>query len=345
MTRYQKVLSVIFFAVWLWAAIDPTFRQTWFLENIPIFIFVPLVIIAGRYVGLSTTSYTLIAVFMMLHIVGAHFTYEKVPGGYWLGDLFSSDRNMYDRFVHMCFGLLVTYPAFEALRKVLKIREYWYYFFTFNFIMMFAAGYEIIEWITSIKSNPEASMAYIGAQGDIWDTQIDMYVAGLGGLFTLSVVFVLMQRAISSHVSPSNSYVVIEMKRVLQDLPNLQDKKVLIFGAGNTAMACIYALQALGVKDISIMNRTESKALALAEQFGIQYAKGLEILTDILINATPIGLKPVDIFPVSNEFLSRTEYVFDMVYGQTDLQTRAKKIGIKVIDRRDIPTDLPSKLL
>jgi putative membrane protein len=345
MTRYQKVLSVIFFSVWLWAAIDPTFRQTWLLENFPIFIFVPLVIIAGRYVGLSSASYTLIAVFMMLHMVGAHFTYEKVPVGYWLGDLFSSDRNMYDRFVHMCFGLLVAYPAFEALRKTVKVPKFWDHFFTFNFIMMFAAGYEIIEWLTSVKSNPDASMAYIGAQGDIWDTQIDMYVAGLGCIFTLSVVFVLMQRAIASHVSLSNSYIVIEMKQILQDLPNLQDKKVLIFGAGNTAMACIYALQALGVKDISIMNRTESKALALAEQFGIHYAKGLEILTDILINATPIGLKPVDIFPVSNEFLSRTEYVFDMVYGQTDLQTRAKKIGVKVIDRKDIPTDLPSKLL
>ncbi len=205
MTRYQKVLAFIFAAVWLWAAFDPSLRQSWFMENIPIFIFVPLVILIGRKIGLSSASYTLIALFMMLHMVGAHYTYEGVPGGFALGRLFASDRNMYDRFVHLCFGLLVAYPAFEALRKTAKTHEYWSYFFTFNFIMMFAAGYEIIEWITSINSNPEASMAYIGAQGDIWDTQIDMYMAALGCIFALAVAFLLIRRSSRRGYLPSKA--------------------------------------------------------------------------------------------------------------------------------------------
>lgn len=194
MNRYQRILSIVFVGFWIWTAIHPAFRNSWLLENYPIFIFVPLVVILGRSIGLSSASYTLVAVFMMLHMVGAHYTYEKVPVGFPLGELFGSDRNMYDRFVHLCFGLLITYPAFETLRKSVRIGEAWCYLFVFNFIMTFAAGYEVMEWITSVSSNPKASIAYLGAQGDIWDTQIDIYVAALGCIFALVVIFLMMRR-------------------------------------------------------------------------------------------------------------------------------------------------------
>lgn len=98
-------------------AIDPAFRYTWFLENIPIFFFVPVVIILGRLINLSSASYTLIAIFMMLHMVGAHYTYEEVPLGFPLGEMFHSTRNMYDRLVHALFGFLIAYPVFEAFMK------------------------------------------------------------------------------------------------------------------------------------------------------------------------------------------------------------------------------------
>ena len=201
MTRYRLILSIIFVTFWIAMAIQPAFRSSWLLENYPIFIWVPIVILVGRKVGFSSASYTMIALFMMLHMVGAHYTYEKVPGGFWLGELFSSDRNMYDRFVHMSFGLLITYPAFEVFMKAAKLRNVWNYLFTFSFVMMLAGGYEVIEWITSVNSNPNASMAYLGAQGDIWDTQIDIYVAGLGCLFTLVVIFLMRWRVTSRVVS------------------------------------------------------------------------------------------------------------------------------------------------
>jgi putative membrane protein len=198
MTRYQKILSIVFVGFWIWTAINPSFRDSWLLESYPLLIFIPIILFIGRFVGLSSFSYTLLAMFMMLHMVGAHYTYEKVPGGFFLGELYGSTRNMYDRLVHLLFGVLVTYPAFEALRKTLKIGEYWCYFFVFNFMMTFVAGYEVLEWLTSISSNPNASMAYIGAQGDIWDTQIDMYVAFLGCVFVLVVIFLMMRRKLPS---------------------------------------------------------------------------------------------------------------------------------------------------
>jgi len=194
MTSVQKTIFFLFIFIWLLAAWDPAFRQTWFMENIPILIFIPIVIILGRVVGLSTVSYGLIALFLVFHIIGAHYTYEKVPLGFTIGEWLGYDRNMYDRLVHLMFGVLVTYPSFEFFKKASKISLYWGYFFTFCFIMMFASGYEIIEWITSVSSNPQASMAYLGAQGDIWDTQKDMIIASIGSSAVILVLLLTQLR-------------------------------------------------------------------------------------------------------------------------------------------------------
>src|SRR5262245_21830959 len=78
-TRYHVVLLVIFFVFWVWAAIDPVYRSDWWLENVLIFIAVPLVIGLGFYFRLSNLSYTLITIFLVLHVIGSHYTYAEVP--------------------------------------------------------------------------------------------------------------------------------------------------------------------------------------------------------------------------------------------------------------------------
>src|ERR1044071_9065863 len=89
MTKFQKVLGLIFLAVWVWAAIKPMDRHDWLLENVLVFIFVPLILLAGRYFKLSSISYGLITLFMILHVIGSHYTYAEVPFGdvlqVWLG--------------------------------------------------------------------------------------------------------------------------------------------------------------------------------------------------------------------------------------------------------------------
>src|SRR3989338_10588127 len=106
MTKYKLFLLAVFLVVWGWAAINPSYRHDWLLENYLVFIFVPIILIAGRYFKLSNVSYTLITIFMCLHVIGSHYTYAEVPFGYLLQSWLGADRNMYDRLVHFTFGLL-----------------------------------------------------------------------------------------------------------------------------------------------------------------------------------------------------------------------------------------------
>src|SRR3989344_8326284 len=126
---YKLVLVSLFAAVWIWAALAPSYRHDWILENYLIFIFVPIILLSGRWFKLSNVSYTLITIFMILHVIGAHYTYSEVPFGYTLQNWFGADRNMYDRLVHFCFGLLLAYPVREVFMRLARAKGVWAYFF------------------------------------------------------------------------------------------------------------------------------------------------------------------------------------------------------------------------
>lgn len=194
MTRYQKVLAVVFVLVWLWAAWHPVFRHDWLLENYLVFIFVPLILIAGRYFKLSSVSYTLITVFMVLHVIGSHYTYAEVPFGYVLQHWFGADRNMFDRLVHFSFGFLLAYPIREVFMRLARVKGFWSYYFPFDLTMAFSAAYEIMEWLTARNVSPEAGLAFLGAQGDVWDAQKDMLMAGIGALIAMVIIAVINWR-------------------------------------------------------------------------------------------------------------------------------------------------------
>ena len=188
MTRYHAFLLALFAAVWTWAAIKPRYPHDWLLENYLVFVFVPLIVLTGRYFRLSNLSYTLITVFMLLHVVGSHYTYAEVPLGAMLQHGFGSSRNMYDRLVHFSFGLLLVYPLREMALRVAKVRGVWAYGFPLVLVLAFSATYEIIEWRVADRVDPLAGLAFLGAQGDVWDAQKDMALAVLGALITLLIV-------------------------------------------------------------------------------------------------------------------------------------------------------------
>jgi putative membrane protein len=188
MTRYQKILALIFIAAWAWAAINPTYRHDWLLENYLVFIFVPVIIITGRYFKLSNISYGLITLFMILHVIGSHYTYAEVPFGYTLQDWLGASRNMYDRMVHFSFGLLLAYPIREVFMRIAKVKGIWGYYLPLDVTLSLSAIYEIIEWITAIRAAPEAGLAFLGTQGDVWDAQKDMAMAGTGALLAMIIV-------------------------------------------------------------------------------------------------------------------------------------------------------------
>ena len=192
--RYHALLLFAFAAVWTWAAIDPVYPHDWLLENYLVFVFVPLILLAGRYFRLSDLSYTLITLFMILHVIGSHYTYAEVPFGYTLQRWFGAERNMYDRLVHCSFGLLMAYPLRETFYRVARTRGVWGYWLPVELVLAFSAAYEIIEWLVAVQVAPEAGLAFLGTQGDAWDAQKDMLLAGLGAMGAMLLVLLVRWR-------------------------------------------------------------------------------------------------------------------------------------------------------
>lgn len=188
MTKYRAFLLLAFVGVWVWAAIHPRHPEDWLLENYLVFAFVPLVLATGRYFRLSDLSYTLITLFMILHVVGSHYTYSEVPFGYTLQRWLGASRNMYDRLVHLSFGLLLAYPMREVFVRITRVKGFWGYYLPLDVTLSFSALYEIIEWLTAANVNAAAGIAFLGAQGDAWDAQKDMALAGLGALVAMLVI-------------------------------------------------------------------------------------------------------------------------------------------------------------
>jgi putative membrane protein len=187
LNSYTLVLALFFLAAWGWAAYRPVYPQDWLLENYLVFVFVPLIVFLGLYFRLSNLSYTLVTVFLVLHVIGSHYTYAEVPFGYSLQRWFGSDRNLYDRLVHFCFGLLLAYPVREVFVRITRARGFWGYYLPVELTLAFSAIYELIEWATAEFVNPAAGLAFLGAQGDIWDAQKDMAMAGLGAVIAMAV--------------------------------------------------------------------------------------------------------------------------------------------------------------
>lgn len=191
MSKYKIFLVVIFLAVWVWAAVDPLYWDGWILENILIFIAAPIILLTGRYFQLSNVSYTLIALFLILHVIGSHYTYAEVPFGYTLQNMLGASRNMYDRLVHFSFGLLLAYPMREVFVRITKVKGFWGFYLPLDITLSFSAGYEIIEWITVEVVDPAAGLAFLGAQGDVWDAQKDMALAGGGALIAMLIILAI----------------------------------------------------------------------------------------------------------------------------------------------------------
>jgi putative membrane protein len=191
MSYYKLFLVLAFVAVWIWAAINPLFPHDWLLENYLVFIVVPLILIAGRYFKFSNVSYTLITLFMILHVIGSHYTYEFVPLGEWLQETFGTSRNMYDRIVHFSFGFLLVYPMREVFIRLSQSKGVWSYYFPIDLVLAAAGFYEIIEWLVAARVDVEAGLAFLGSQGDIWDAQKDMVLALIGAIIAMGIVFAI----------------------------------------------------------------------------------------------------------------------------------------------------------
>jgi putative membrane protein len=223
--RYLQFLATIFAVEWGLLAIHPLFRSDWMLENALVLVFVAVLAASYQRFVLSRISYTLIFVFMCLHEVGAHYTYERVPYDVWfatltghtLNDLLGWQRNNFDRVVHFLYGFLLAYPVREVFLRVARVRGFWGYFLPLDLTMSTSMIFELFEWGAAELFGGDLGVAYLGTQGDMWDAQEDMALASLGALIAMSataLINVWLQRDFAREWADS-----LRIKRAVRLIP------------------------------------------------------------------------------------------------------------------------------
>ena len=210
--RYPAVLLLVFGAIWIALAVAPSYRQDWLLENVLVFVAVPLLAATSRTLRFSNRAYTCMFVFFVLHAIGAHYTYSEVPWREWLhlqdaGTVPGpATRNNYDRFVHFSYGLLMFPAVWELFAARASPQRIWRYVMPVSFLMAHAVVYELIEWGAAELFGGDLGVAYLGTQGDVWDAQKDMGLAVTGILagLLLTLAFNPSTRTPGPHLrSPS----------------------------------------------------------------------------------------------------------------------------------------------
>jgi putative membrane protein len=186
--RFLAALAIICSLVWIVTAISPLDRQAWMLENILVVLFALVFGIAGRRLKLSNASYLFLALFLILHMVGAHYTYAKMPLGLWAKDFLGFSRNHFDRVAHFGFGFFLAYPVRELLRRFSGIRQGWNFWITAGIILAVSGFFEILESVVAEIVAPGQGVNWLGGQGDEWDAQNDMLSAMLGALLMMGIV-------------------------------------------------------------------------------------------------------------------------------------------------------------
>jgi len=168
--------------VMIWSGYQPKDYFTWFLEVAPVLIALPVLLLTGRRFPLTPLAYGLLALHGVILMVGGHYTYAEMPLFNWLRDSFELSRNHYDRVGHIAQGFIPAIVAREILlRKTPLTPGKWIFFLTTCICLAISAFYEMIEWWVALGSGDEA-VAFLATQGDVWDTQWDMFLALCGAL-------------------------------------------------------------------------------------------------------------------------------------------------------------------
>ncbi len=201
--RYRDIAAALFAVIWAALAIAPLYRHDWMLENLLVLLCAGLFLWRRRAIRLSKLSVTLVFIYLCCHEIGAHYTYSEVPYDAWaraltggtVSDWLGLERNHFDRLVHFLYGFLLSYPMREVY-----VRQGWLhgrltYTFPVAITLALSAMYEIFEWWAAELAGGDLGIAYLGTQGDIWDAQKDMVLAGLGAVLVMAAtVFAFRSR-------------------------------------------------------------------------------------------------------------------------------------------------------
>lgn len=157
-----------------------TDRFTWILENLPVFLVLPFLVATRERFPLSMFATRLLFLHAVVLMVGGHWSYAEVPAGHWVRDHFALARNPYDRLGHFVQGFVPAIVVRELLVRLGRIpRGKLLAFLSISVCLAFSASYELFEWLAALASGAAAD-AFLGTQGDPWDTQWDMFLCLVG---------------------------------------------------------------------------------------------------------------------------------------------------------------------
>jgi putative membrane protein len=178
-------MLVIVLPLLLVSGIGPYDRLTWVLEVAPVVIVVPVLLLTFRRFPLTPLLYGLIGAHALILIYGGHYTYARVPLGFWVQDLFDLTRNHYDRLGHLAQGFVPAIAAREILIRTSPLKSSgWLPLITVSMCLAISATYEFVEWWAALLAGGAAE-DFLGTQGDVWDTQWDMFLATCGAVLAL----------------------------------------------------------------------------------------------------------------------------------------------------------------
>lgn len=185
--KFHLILLAMLLSILIWSVIEPKDLFIWFLEVLPVILGVAVLICIYPKYRFSNFIYVLITIESIILIVGGHYTYAEMPIFNWIRDTFDLSRNYYDRLGHFMQGFIPAMITREIIirNKVINKKKY-LSFIVICICLAISASYELIEFVVA-KLTGNAADAFLGTQGDVWDTQWDMLMALIGSVTSLSL--------------------------------------------------------------------------------------------------------------------------------------------------------------
>ncbi len=197
----RRVLLVAGAILLVISGIAPHDMFTWVLEIIPVVVIVPILIVGARRTPLTQLVYRAIFVHACILMLGGHYTYAEVPLGFWVRDALGLARNHYDRLGHLAQGFVPALAAREVLLRFSPMRlepsSRFVPVLAVSMCLAFSAFYELLEWWAAVFTGENAT-AFLGTQGDVWDTQWDMFLCLVGALVALLTLSRAHDRALEA---------------------------------------------------------------------------------------------------------------------------------------------------
>ncbi|MFK7693475.1 DUF2238 domain-containing protein [Paenibacillus sp. HJGM_3] len=180
--RLLHGMLLLYAAYWIVAAIKPTSRGEWLLENILVALTALVLGLTYRKFKFSNLSYFFILLYLVFHTYGAHYTYSATPFDNWLKSAFDTKRSYYDRVVHFLFGFLLAYPVREWFVRLSGLAKQWTLLIPIILLVTFSSIFEIFEMRIALIMKSQLARDYVGLQGDVWDSVKDIEMGLLGAV-------------------------------------------------------------------------------------------------------------------------------------------------------------------